>query len=56
MNEKLLQYLWNFKIFKSFDFKDVVGNDLEIVDFNGSQNFSLETFQAKPIDGKKPQR
>lgn len=39
MNEKLLQYLWNFKIFKSFDFKDVDGNDLEIVDF-GRWNFN----------------
>lgn len=38
MNEKLLQYLWNFKIFKSFDFKDVDGNDLEILDF-GRWNF-----------------
>ncbi|KIA89420.1 DUF2851 family protein [Kaistella jeonii] len=38
MNEKLLQYLWNFKIFKSFDFKDVRGNDLEILDF-GKWNF-----------------
>lgn len=38
MNEKLLQYLWNFKIFKSFDFKDVLGNDLEILDF-GKWNF-----------------
>ena len=38
MNEKLLQYLWNFKIFKSFDFKDVEGNPLEILDF-GKWNF-----------------
>ena len=38
VNEKLLQYLWNFKIFKSFDFKDVDGNDLEILDF-GRWNF-----------------
>ncbi|MBF8457465.1 DUF2851 family protein [Kaistella sp. G5-32] len=38
MNEKLLQYLWNFKIFNSFDFKDVLGNDLEIIDF-GKWNF-----------------
>lgn len=38
MNEKLLQYLWNFKIFTSFDFKDVAGNDLEIMDF-GRWNF-----------------
>ncbi|MBU4537429.1 MAG: DUF2851 family protein [Weeksellaceae bacterium] len=39
MNEKLLQYLWNFKIFKNFDFKDVEGNDLEILDF-GKWNFN----------------
>ena len=38
MNEKLLQYLWNFKIFKNFDFKDVDGNHLEILDF-GKWNF-----------------
>lgn len=38
MNEKILQYLWNFKIFNSFDFKDVDGNDLEILDF-GRWNF-----------------
>lgn len=38
MNEKLLQYLWNFKIFKNFDFKDVEGNNLEILDF-GKWNF-----------------
>lgn len=38
MNEKLLQYLWNFKIFKSFDFKDVLGNTIEILDF-GKWNF-----------------
>ena len=38
MNEKLFQYLWNFKIFKSFDFKDVAGNPVEILDF-GKWNF-----------------
>ena len=38
MNEKLLQYLWNYKIFTSFDFKDVEGNNLEILDF-GNWNF-----------------
>lgn len=38
MNEKLLQYLWNFKIFNSFDFQDVAGNDLQILDF-GKWNF-----------------
>ncbi|MBN9311956.1 MAG: hypothetical protein BGO40_07860 [Chryseobacterium sp. 39-10] len=38
MTEKLLQYLWNFKIFKSFDFTDVEGNPLEVIDF-GRWNF-----------------
>ena len=38
VNEKLLQYLWNFKVFKNFDFKDVEGNDIEILDF-GRWNF-----------------
>ena len=38
MNEKLLQYLWNFKIFKSFDFKDTAGNKVEILDF-GKWNY-----------------
>ncbi|QDP85003.1 DUF2851 family protein [Chryseobacterium sp. SNU WT5] len=38
MNEKLLQYLWNFKIFNNFDFKDVQGNTLEILEF-GTWNF-----------------
>lgn len=33
MTEKLLQYLWNFKIFKNFDFKDIEGNSVEILDF-----------------------
>lgn len=38
MNEKLLQYLWNFKIFNNFDFKDMAENELEILDF-GKWNF-----------------
>lgn len=33
MTEKLLQYLWNFKLFKSFNFKDTNGKNIEIVDF-----------------------
>jgi hypothetical protein len=33
MTEKLLQYLWNFKVFKHFDFKDIEGNSVEILDF-----------------------
>lgn len=33
MTEKLLQYLWNFKVFHTFDFKDVEGNAVEIIEF-----------------------
>lgn len=33
MTEKLLQYLWNYKIFKHFDFKDIEGNSVEIIHF-----------------------
>ncbi len=38
MNEKLLQYLWNLKIFTSFDFQDLDGNTIEVLDF-GIWNF-----------------
>jgi hypothetical protein len=33
MTEKLLQYLWNYKVFKHFNFKDIEGNSVEILDF-----------------------
>ncbi|MDR4894940.1 MULTISPECIES: DUF2851 family protein [unclassified Chryseobacterium] len=33
MTEKLLQYLWNYKVFKYFDFKDIEGNSVEIIHF-----------------------
>ncbi|WP_369671555.1 DUF2851 family protein, partial [Enterococcus faecium] len=33
MTEKLLQYLWNFKLFKNFNFKDTRGKNIEIIDF-----------------------
>lgn len=33
MNEKLLQYLWNFKIFTDYSFKDLEGNPVEILDY-----------------------
>ncbi len=33
MTEKLLQYLWNYKVFNHFDFKDLEGNSVEILDF-----------------------
>lgn len=33
MTEKLLQYLWNYKVFKHFNFKDIEGNSVEIIHF-----------------------
>lgn len=33
MTEKLLQYLWNYKVFNHFDFKDIEGNSVEIIEF-----------------------
>ncbi|WP_336704562.1 DUF2851 family protein [Chryseobacterium indologenes] len=33
MTEKLLQYLWNYKVFKYFNFKDIEGNSVEIIHF-----------------------
>lgn len=33
MTEKLLQYLWNYKVFKHFDFKDIEGYSVEIISF-----------------------
>lgn len=33
MNEKLLQYLWNFKIFTNTDFRDTDGKQIEVLDF-----------------------
>lgn len=33
MTEKLLQYLWNYKVFKHFDFRDIEGNAVEILNF-----------------------
>jgi len=33
MNEKLLQYLWNFKVFTHYNFKDLDGNPIEILDY-----------------------
>lgn len=33
MTEKLLQYLWNYKVFIHFDFKNTAGDPVEILDF-----------------------
>ena len=49
MNEKLLQYLWNHKIFKSLDFKDTEGNSIEIIDFGTFNPNSGPDFQMAKI-------
>ena len=48
MNEKLLQYLWNYKLFTLDDLKDVKGNPIEIV------NFGVWNHDAGPdfVEGK----
>jgi len=54
MNEKLLQHLWNFKIFNNFDFKDTDGNSIEILDFgkwntNSGPDFLMATIKTKNV-------
>ena len=54
MNENLLQYLWKYKIFSKFDFKDTDGNPIEILDFgtlntNSGPDFSLAKIKTKNI-------
>jgi len=54
MNEKLLQYLWNFKVFNSFDFKDTLGNPIEILNFgkwntNSGPDFLMATIRIKNV-------
>ncbi|MGK6342020.1 DUF2851 family protein [Chryseobacterium sp. DT-3] len=33
MTEKLLQYLWNYKVFKHYNFRDIEGHSVEIISF-----------------------
>lgn len=54
MNENLLQYLWSHKIFKNFDFKDIYGNEIEILDFgkfnkNSGPDFSFAKIKTKNV-------
>ncbi len=54
MNEKLLQYLWNFKIFNKYNFKDTEGNSIEIEDFgtwntNAGPDFLMAKIRIKEI-------
>lgn len=48
MNENLLQYLWNFKIFETFDFKDIKRNGIEMIDFGKwNHNTGADFLMAK---------
>ncbi|WP_419868899.1 DUF2851 family protein [Chryseobacterium sp. CT-SW4] len=54
MTEKLLQYLWNFKVFKNFDFKDIEGNSVEIINSgqwnaNAGPDFLMAKIRTKGI-------
>lgn len=54
MTEKLLQYLWNFKVFKNFDFKDIEGNPVDIINFgqwntNAGPDFLHATIKVNSI-------
>lgn len=54
MNEKLLQYLWNFKIFSDYNFIDTDGNSIEIEDFgiwntNAGPDFLMAKVKIKEI-------
>lgn len=54
MNEKLLQYLWSYKIFRDFNFRDTEGNEIEILDFgkfnkNSGPDFSLAKIKTQNV-------
>lgn len=54
MNENLLQYLWRHKIFTRLDFKDIYGNEIEILDFgkfnkNSGPDFSFAKIKTKNV-------
>ena len=53
MNEDLLQYLWNFKKFRTFDFVSIDGRKIEIIDFGEwNKNSGPDFLLAKiKIDG-----
>lgn len=53
MNEELLQYLWNFKKFRTFDFVSSDGRKIEIIDFGEwNKNSGPDFLLAKiKIDG-----
>lgn len=52
MNEKLLQYLWQYKIFRNFNFKDTEGNNIDILDFGQWNSNSGPDFLCAKIKTK----
>ena len=54
MTEKILQYIWNYKIFNFFDFKDIDGNPIEIINSgtlntNSGPDFLLAKIKTKDL-------
>ena len=54
MTEKILQYIWNYKIFIFFDFKDIDGNPIEIINSgtlntNSGPDFLLAKIKTKDL-------
>lgn len=54
MNEKILQFIWNYKIFSTNNLKDTVGNSIEILDFgkwnqNSGPDFSFAKIKVGKI-------
>lgn len=52
MNEKLLQYIWNHKLFRDFNFVDIQGNPLEILEFGKLNSNSGPDFEFAKIKYK----
>ena len=52
MNEKLLQYIWNHKLFRDFNFVDIQGNPLEILEFGKLNSNSGPDFELAKIKYK----
>lgn len=54
MNEKILQFIWNYKIFSTNNLKDTIGNSIEILDFgkwnqNSGPDFSFAKIKVGNI-------
>ena len=54
MTEKWLQYLWNYKLFSHFDFKDTQGRDIEVLQYgtwntNAGPDFLLGKIKTQGV-------